>query len=79
LSDESFLCNAKPKPAKQTAVCKTRWGHARTSRHREVASSAGKDKREDLKRPLPHRLVIGTTGAVGKPAAPFFRSDWDGM
>jgi hypothetical protein len=34
--------------------------------------SAGKDKREDLKWPLPHRLVIDTIGEVAKPAGHFF-------
>ncbi len=72
LSDESFLCHAKPKDAEQATVWKylveNTLGLPDTW---EVVLPAGKDKRENFKRFLPHRPAIGKTGAVGKPAALF--------
>ncbi len=73
MRDALFLCNAKPKDAEQEAVweklVENTLGLPETW---EVALSAGKDKRENFKRFLPHRPAISTTGAAGKLAVPFF-------
>ncbi len=68
-----FLCHAKPKDAEQAAVWKrlveNTLGPPDTW---ELALSAGKDKRENIERLLPHRPAIGTTGAARKLVASFF-------
>jgi hypothetical protein len=54
LSDESFLCNAKPKDVSQAAVSKKLVEDTlEPPALREVALSAGKDKRENFNRLLP--------------------------
>ena len=72
MSDGQFLYHKKPKDVEQAAVWKKlventlglpdSW---------EVALSAGKDKRENFKRFLPHPPAIDSTGVVGKLTAPF--------
>ncbi len=73
MRDVLLLCHAKPKDAEQAAVWKklveNTLGPPGTW---EVALSAGKDKREDFERLLPHRPAIGRTGAAENPLVPFF-------
>ncbi len=73
MRDVQFLSHTKPKDAEQAAVWKylveNTLGLPDTW---EVVLPAGKDKRENFKWFLPHCPAIGKTGAVGKPAAPFF-------
>jgi hypothetical protein len=74
--DSLFLCHAKPKDAEQAVVWKklveNTLGPPDTW---EVVLSAGKGKRENFERLLPHRPAIGTTGAARKLVAPFFCGD----
>ena len=73
LARRDVLCHAKPKDAEQAAVWKKlveyTLGPPDT---REVALSAGKDKRENFEWLLPHRPAIGRTGAAEKLTALFF-------
>ncbi len=72
MRDVQFLCNTKPKDAEQAAVWKYLventlglpdiW---------EAALSAGKGKRENFERLLPHRPAIGRASTAGKLTAPF--------
>jgi len=66
LRDVLFLCHAKPKDAEQAAVWKylveNTLGLPDTW---EVALSAGKDKRENFRRCLPHPPAIDSSGAPG--------------
>jgi len=72
LRDVLFLCHAKPKDA-EAAVGKRLVEYTLGPPDTwEVALSAGKDKRENFKRLLPHRPAIGRTGAAGKLAALFY-------
>ena len=73
MRDVLFLCHTKPKDAEQAAVWKKLVENALGFPDTwEVALSAGKDKRENFNRLLPHHRATGTTGAVGRLAAPFF-------
>ena len=72
MSDESFLCNAKPRDAQQAAVCKLVENTLEPPALRDVALSAGKGKRENFKRPLPQPTAKNREGAVRKLPAPFF-------
>jgi len=72
LSDVQFLSHTKPKDAEQAAVWKylveNTLGLPDTW---EVALSAGKDKRENFRRCLPHPPAIDSSGAPGKLTALF--------
>jgi 60 kDa SS-A/Ro ribonucleoprotein len=73
LRDVLFLCHARPKDAEQAAVWKKLVENTLEPLVTgEVVLSAGKDKRENFNRLLPHHRATGTTGAVGRLAAPFF-------
>ena len=72
MRDVLFLCHAKPKDAEAAVGKKLVEYTLGPPDTWEVALSAGKDKRENFNLLLPHRAAIGITGAVGKPAAPFF-------
>jgi len=75
LRDMPFLCHAKPKDAEQAAVWKKLVENTLEPLSTgEVVLSAGKDRRENFERFLPHRPAIVTTGAAKKFAAPF--SSW---